>query len=199
MAVQSRPSLRSSSRRNTKLEEVPPNQTQPKTHRGKRPRAHSPGCDSNISIKKQKPSPPTKTELLNNNSKTRALKSLPLRDKLATKVVVTSCTPDPDPPPDHANGLPNTGLNTVIANHPLATNQNNALTVNTPNALKQTDKRNLRSHDGASRSKSELAPYFPNYDELVSIEPREPGEKMMPSFLMTRQGHSANAVRFLNP
>ena len=176
MAVQSRPSLRSSSRRNTNLEEVPPNDPQPKTHRGKRPRAHSPGCDSTTSIKKQKPSPLTKTDILNNNSKARALKSLPLRDKLATKVVVTSCPQDPGPPPDHINGFPNTGLNTSTADHPSPTNQHNVPTVNSSNALNQTDRRNLRSHNGASRAKSELALYFPNYDELVSIEPKEPGE-----------------------
>lgn len=37
-------------------------------------------------------------------------------------------------------------------------------------------KRSLRSHDGGLRSKSELALYFPNYDELISGEASEPGE-----------------------
>ncbi len=40
---------------------------------------------------------------------------------------------------------------------------------------RKVDKRSLRSQDGGSRSKSELALYFPNYDELVSIEPKESG------------------------
>lgn len=39
----------------------------------------------------------------------------------------------------------------------------------------RTDKRSLRSHDGGSRSKSELALYFLNYDELVSTEAKDPG------------------------
>ncbi|KAL4916694.1 something about silencing, SAS, complex subunit 4-domain-containing protein [Aspergillus aurantiobrunneus] len=32
-------------------------------------------------------------------------------------------------------------------------------------------RRSLRSHDGGSRAKSELALYFPNYDQLISLEP----------------------------
>ena len=38
-----------------------------------------------------------------------------------------------------------------------------------------SDKRTLRSQDGGSRSKSELALYFPNYEELISTEPKEAG------------------------
>ena len=41
--------------------------------------------------------------------------------------------------------------------------------------IKQIEKRTLRSQDGGSRSKSELALYFANYDDIVSNEPREPG------------------------
>ncbi|KAH8692254.1 something about silencing, SAS, complex subunit 4-domain-containing protein [Talaromyces proteolyticus] len=33
------------------------------------------------------------------------------------------------------------------------------------------EKRSLRSHDGGSRSKSELAMYFPNYEQIISLEP----------------------------
>ncbi|KAL4883747.1 something about silencing, SAS, complex subunit 4-domain-containing protein [Aspergillus karnatakaensis] len=32
-------------------------------------------------------------------------------------------------------------------------------------------RRSLRSHDGGSRARSELAQYFPNYEELISLEP----------------------------
>ncbi|KAL4902602.1 something about silencing, SAS, complex subunit 4-domain-containing protein [Aspergillus multicolor] len=32
-------------------------------------------------------------------------------------------------------------------------------------------RRSLRSHDGGSRVKSELALYFPNYDQIISLEP----------------------------
>lgn len=39
----------------------------------------------------------------------------------------------------------------------------------------KVEARNLRSHDGGSRSKSELALYFTNYDEILSMEARDPG------------------------
>ena len=37
------------------------------------------------------------------------------------------------------------------------------------------EKRSLRSHDGGSRSKSELAQYFSNYEQLLSLEPLPQG------------------------
>ena len=62
------------------------------------------------------------------------------------------------------------------------TNDNDRTLIDTAIAVgtaspRKVDKRSLRSQDGGSRSKSELALYFPNYDELVSIEPKEPGKK----------------------
>lgn len=39
----------------------------------------------------------------------------------------------------------------------------------------KVEARNLRSHDGGSRSKSELALYFNNYNEILSMEARDPG------------------------
>lgn len=47
-------------------------------------------------------------------------------------------------------------------------------------AIKQEEKRTLRSQDGGSRSKSELASYFPNYDDIVSDKPKEPGKNPGP-------------------
>lgn len=38
-----------------------------------------------------------------------------------------------------------------------------------------TERRSLRSHDGGSRSKSELAMYFHNYEQMLSLEPKKPG------------------------
>ncbi|KAK2758690.1 hypothetical protein FQN54_003380 [Arachnomyces sp. PD_36] len=35
-------------------------------------------------------------------------------------------------------------------------------------------RRSLRSHDGGSRSKSELAMYFQNYEQMLSLEPKKP-------------------------
>ena len=41
---------------------------------------------------------------------------------------------------------------------------------------KPEEKRQLRSHGGASRIKSELALFFPCYDEVISNEPKSPGK-----------------------
>lgn len=38
------------------------------------------------------------------------------------------------------------------------------------------EKRSLRSQAGGSRSKSELAMYFQNYEQMLSLEPPKPGE-----------------------
>lgn len=42
--------------------------------------------------------------------------------------------------------------------------------------IDQEDKRTLRSKGGASRLRSELSLYFPNYDEIINDEPKEPGK-----------------------
>ena len=178
MAVLSRPSLRSSSRRHTGLEEVPPPGIQqnplPTTRRGKRIRDHSSGSESNTSVKKQKPTPPQIPRRLKDHSVNRALKSLPLRDKPSTQDAVTSLTQIP--PQQQINGLTTNNTYAATAHNAQATLQNHKLSINTTDGTNQVDKRSLRSHDGGSRCKSELALYFPNYDELVSIEPKKPGE-----------------------
>lgn len=176
MAAHSRPSLRSSSRRNTSLEEVPPTDIQhnplPNTRHAKRTRDTSLDGVSNGSVKKQKPSPPRQSERSKASGKGRGLTSLPLRDKPGTTDAVTSRPPDPEPPQQQINGF----VTFTQHPHPSAPPQKN-LVINTATTLNPADKRSLRSHDGGSRSKSELALYFPNYDELVSIEPKEPGKR----------------------
>ena len=179
MAAPSRPSLRSSARRIASLEDVPPTDAQhnpqPKARRGKRPRDSSPGSQSNVSIKKQKITPPKQSDRSTDVAKRKALNSLPLRDKADTKDAVTSR--QSHPPQTQVNGTKSstttTSTSTLPDGHPTIKLQK--FTVNTTAGANQADKRSLRSHDGGSRSKSELALYFPNYDELVSIEPKEPG------------------------
>lgn len=168
-----RPSLRSSSRKNTSLGEVPPTDIQqnplPKSRRGKRNREHSLDNSSNASVKKQKCSPPKQSEQAQGAGKTQSGKSLPVRDKPGTKDAVTS-RPGSDRSQQRINGNP-----TATQHLNGSTFGTNNHLVYTTTKLVPTDKRSLRSHDGGSRSKSELALYFPNYDELVSIEPKEPG------------------------
>lgn len=172
-ALSSRPSLRSSNRNNTILNEVPPTHADQNplanSQRGKRTRDSSLGSQSDTSVKKLRLGLPDPTHS-RDVSKTYVPKSLPIRDRFATQDAVTlvgrSHKPDP---PQRINGT------ATAIQHVQSLNNNATLTVNTTNASSQNDKRSLRSHDGCSRSKSELALYFPNYDELVSIEPKEPG------------------------
>ena len=39
----------------------------------------------------------------------------------------------------------------------------------------EDDRRKLRSEHGGSRSKTELAQYFPNFEDMLSLEPPDPG------------------------
>jgi hypothetical protein len=64
----------------------------------------------------------------------------------------------------------------IIADDANITKPNNEGGVNaqnkpTNNTTQAPEKRSLRSHDGGSRSKSELALYFPNYEQIISLEP----------------------------
>ncbi|OKL58356.1 hypothetical protein UA08_06133 [Talaromyces atroroseus] len=47
------------------------------------------------------------------------------------------------------------------------------------------EKRSLRSHNGGSRSKSELALYFPNYEQIISLEPVKSDEFLLPGTVVT--------------
>ena len=175
MAAHSRPSLRSSTRKIKSLEEVPltegPENPMSNTRRGKRTRDSSLGSQSNISIKKQKSDGQDSTRA-KGGARLEVSQPIPIRDKPGTKAVVTqwgtSCRPDP--PQQIDDQYPTTALNQQ------AFSRYNKLTIHATSSLSPAEKRNLRSHDGGSRSKSELALYFPNYDELVSIAPKEPGK-----------------------
>ena len=171
-ALSSRPSLRSSNRNNTILNEVPPTHADqnplPNSRRGKRNRDSSLGSQNNVSVKRLRLGLPD-PERSKNYSRIPAPISLPIRDRSATQDAVTPVGRSRKPDlPQHING--------IISTQNAQSFDNNAfLTANPTNVSSQNDKRSLRSHDGCSRSKSELALYFPNYDELVSIEPKEPG------------------------
>ena len=174
MAAHSRPSLRSSTRKNESLEDVLPTKGPENlmlnSRRGKRTRDPSPDSQSNASTKKQKGQIQNTTRPKGGAS-IEVPKSIPIRDKSGTKNLVTQVVDSrtPDPPQRIVDSSTTTALNEQ------AFSRNNTLTINTTNTLSPAEKRSLRSHDGGSRSKSELALYFPNYDELVSIEPKEPG------------------------
>jgi hypothetical protein len=48
---------------------------------------------------------------------------------------------------------------------------------------KRSERRSLRSTDTGSRCKSELAQYFHNYEQIISLEDPEPGTWLLPSRL----------------
>ena len=171
-ALPSRPSLRSSNRNYTILNQVPPvhadHNPLATSQGGKRTRDSSLDSQGNASVKRLKLGLPDPTRS-KDSSRVRAPKSLPIRDRSATQDAVTEVARSRKPdPPQRING-------TTTTQNPQSFNNNNSLTVDSTDVSSQNDKRSLRSHDGGSRSKSELALYFPNYDELVSIEPKEPG------------------------
>lgn len=54
----------------------------------------------------------------------------------------------------------------------------------------ENDKRMLRSHDGVSRSKSELSLYFPNYEDLINNEPKATGKSFRAPRILSRRNTS---------
>lgn len=52
------------------------------------------------------------------------------------------------------------------------------------NEASKDDKRTLRSEHGSTRSKTELAQYFPSFDDMLSLEPADPGKFTLPSLVM---------------
>jgi hypothetical protein len=56
------------------------------------------------------------------------------------------------------------------------------------------ERRKLRSKDGGSRSKSELAMFFSNYEQMLSLEPPKPGE-----FNISRSSRSTDVSETLTP
>lgn len=69
---------------------------------------------------------------------------------------------------------PFNGAQSTDCNDHLALEGGNAA-IGSAEVTEKVEARNLRSHDGGSRSKSELALYFTNYDDILSMEARDPG------------------------
>ena len=179
MAIVSRPSLRSSSRQNTGFPDSSATVTQhnisPPTTNGKRPYHLINGKYNSQAIKKQnlelQQHPRPIIIPRNHTTKTSSnavLKSAP-----------TGVTHDVNPTSRGTNAvqpLPN-GIITTNGEHAPV-----PIEVTKLKKSKETDKRTLRSQDGGSRSKSELSLYFPNYEELISNEPKEPGKAASDSY-----------------
>ena len=178
MAALSRPSLRSSAQKNPDTD-LPATDVDLPAKRitrrqGKRTRDTSLDNESNASSKRLKNSPqgPRSSQVRSNRS--MVTKSLPIRDK-------------PPPPKSEVTQLvhrprKNAAVEKRISNatqnakeqlaRPAKREISETGIVVPQKAPSPLEKRSLRSHDGGSRSKSELSLYFPNYDELISIEPK---------------------------
>ncbi|MCJ1387432.1 hypothetical protein MMC18_000275 [Xylographa bjoerkii] len=182
MAVQPRPSLRSSSRQSTFLSDdtatVGGSNTHPPTiHLGKRTHDTYLANGDHPFSKKLKINLPSLTypHVLSKASATKPMspgeKSPGGVTLSTTSALFTSRTNSAVQPP--ADGIITTnGLTSVkeqlsiksTVKHHKGTNRK---------VVKVVDKRTLRSQDGGSRSKSELSLYFHNYEELISNEPKD--------------------------
>jgi hypothetical protein len=84
----------------------------------------------------------------------------------------------PNATPTSTTTQPNKPTNQLSANKTLQkTLQKNVAQYQAEFAVPQLEeRRKLRSKDGGSRSKSELAMFFSNYEQMLSLEPPKPGE-----------------------
>lgn len=98
--------------------------------------------------------------------------AVPAADEAVTQSTPNSPTPPAQPAPVVQPTL-----------HPLPTTKSidqtkrrkSAIEKRKPQDVKKVDQRSLRSHDGGSRSKSELALYFADYDEILTDQPKTQG------------------------
>lgn len=174
MAVLSRPSLRSSAHNDAGPEShvIGATNQSTKPRPAKRTRLPSPSHDSDTSSKKLK----TVLSTINRKHSTSnrdALKTLPFRSR--QQASTNGVTPDLktrklDPVLVQPRSTIFTSSQESVESLHYGINQN------IPPPL--VDKRSLRSHVGGSRSRSELEPYFSNYEDLISIEPKEIGASM---------------------
>ena len=181
MAALSRPSLRSSARKDHVPELLATDSAalheRPTRHQGKRTRDSSLDNESNASSKRLKNSPQERTRIENQPLKPIPT-NLPFRDKKpvqpSRKNAVQQVHKSRKAPTTEQHVLRTTSIENVH-NRPFDGSSNGVDSAGTQTVAtlnNKVDKRSLRSHDGGSRSKSELALYFPNYEELISIEPK---------------------------
>lgn len=204
MAALSRPSLRSSARKDHVPELLATDSAalrdRPTRHQGKRTRDSSLDNESNASSKRLKNSPQERTRVENQPLKPIPT-NLPFRDKKSVqpsrKNAVQQVHKSRRAPTTEQHALRTTSIENVF-NRPLDGSSNGVNSAGTQTVAtlnNKVDKRSLRSHDGGSRSKSELSLYFPNYEELVSIEPKAADALTSDSllFIVDDAGPSATA------
>lgn len=173
MVAPSRPSLRSSTRRSAGLAESPATAIHQNTSittsisRLKRARRSSSLDHEPQSIKKQKVRFGIATR---STQPARPRDATKAPEDSVTRLTVASHVVNGDSPASTAKAIDQSSQHVTL--HPTSSPISD--TPATASA-QQADKRALRSHDGGSRLRSELALYFPNYEEIMSDEPRKAG------------------------
>lgn len=182
MAALPRQSLRSSTRRDSCLDEPPAtaihHNTSPDTPRQKRAREPSSGEDDVQAAKKQKlrlraPPLPKVAPTKQIAKALSAPSSRPVNGVVTQPSISSRITNAVQSLP---NGVPPTTQTTQLTPKP------EGPVLRGGHGISEGEKRKLRSQDGGSRSKSELSLYFPNYEDLVSVEPKETGKIGVPFF-----------------
>ena len=171
MAVLSRTSLRSSVRKDADpgLHVTETFHQPSKSRPGKRTRYSSPDPLTDTSSKKLKTKATIDTPR-NPTVKRDALKALPFRSR--QPVIPNGVTPDVKTRKlDPVLVQPKNGI--IVSSQDDDESLHHGINQNIPPPA--VDTRSLRSHAGGSRSRSELEPYFSNYDDLISINPKELG------------------------
>ncbi|KAL8842532.1 MAG: hypothetical protein Q9170_000486 [Blastenia crenularia] len=169
MAAQSRLALRSSRRGSVGLGQLPAPVPQNPLPANSRKRSRDPSSDySHHDTSKRRHSDA-------NSTSTRPV----YRHKLSTSVVAAPALREPL---TQIAATTNAPPSIVVRNAPDNTNTIDSVQDQFPNAtfkgqhqsltVRKADKRSLRSHNGGSRFKSELASYFADYDEILGDEPK---------------------------
>lgn len=186
MAAQSRLALRSSHRGSVGLGEVPPtlNQRNPSpANLRKRTRDQSTDLDNPKPPKRlhdnSDPDVPRRTvKVYSSKRATRDVAAPALGEAVTQRAVKPHAAPQRRTPivqRPHHERTPNNLANGQTLTYPSSETHQSPLTI------KKADKRSLRSHDGGSRFKSELALYFADYDEILTDEPKMQGMRRSPS------------------
>lgn len=187
MVAYSRPSLRSSSHRNTTHADPSVNATvdtsKPSpiiTRPAKRAHDHVSGSRGLHLVKKQKfdtdfvsrPRIAARKYLAKSISPTKKPSAT-----LPTTSSVNSQIATAYQPPANGTIVPNDTSNTKNGSSICESTRARAVK-DSKKAAGEVDKRTLRSQNGGSRSKSELSLYFPNYEELIGNKPKEIGREL---------------------
>lgn len=170
MAALSRPSLRSSSRQNTAVDNLADfhrqhNAKPPTVRAGKRVRDAS-SVDHDVKpFKKHKANA---SASISSNPTVQPCKE----ERIAKPSNPLACD-DPVLNSHHVQPSSEDTINTSARSRFSRKRQNHV--VDGAEAGVTVDKRSLRSHDGGAPLKSELSSYFANYDEILSTEAKQHG------------------------